>query len=300
MAVITTGNHPKDLWPGISMWWGREYAKHEQYWRQCFEMDTSDKSFEEDVELTGFGLMPTKPEGSAISYDSETQGYVTRYTNVTYGMGYIVTQEANEDGQYEKVSKRRSSALAFSAVTTKETVHANIFNRAFTSTYAGGDAKELCATDHPTVSGSQSNELATPADLSEASLEDLCIQLMNATNSRGLRIGLKPKKLIVPPALHFDAGRILESELQNDTSNNAKNIVGGMFKDGYLTWSFLSDTDAWFIKTDAPRGLVHFKRREGAFAQDNDFDTSNLKAKFTERYAAGWSDWRGVYGTPGA
>lgn len=300
MAVITSGNHPKDLWPGISQWWGREYAKHEQYWRSCFEMDTSDKSYEEDAELTGFGLMPVKPEGDAISYDSEAQGYVTRYVNVTYGMGYIVTQEALEDSQYEKVSKRRSSALAFSAVTTKETVHANILNRAFSNSYLGGDGVELCATTHPTVNGTQSNELATPADLSEASLEDLCVQIMNATNSRGLRIALKPKKLVVPPALYFEAGRILESELQNDTANNAKNIVGGMFKDGYMSWSFLTDTDAWFVKTDAPRGLVHFKRREGKFEQDGDFDTSNAKAKYTERYAAGWSDWRGVFGSPGA
>lgn len=299
MAVITSGAHPKDLWPGIAMWWGREYAKHDQHWKQCFEMDTSDKSYEEDVELTGFGLVPVKSEGSAISYDSETQGYVTRYINVTYGMGYIVTEEANDDGQYEKVSKRRSSALSFSAVTTKETVHANIFNRAFSSSFLGGDAKELCATDHPTVNGTQSNELATPADLSESSLEDLCVQIMNATNSRGLRIALKPKKLLVAPTGMFDAGRILESQLQNDTANNAKNIVGGLF-DGYVVWSFLSDPDAWFVKTDAPRGLVHFKRREGKFEQDNDFDTSNLKAKFTERYAAGWSDWRGVYGSPGA
>lgn len=300
MAVITTGNHPKDLWPGVNAWWGREYAKHEQHWRSCFQMDTSDKSFEEDVELTGTGLMPAKPEGSAISYDSETQGYVTRYTNVTYGMGYIVTQEAQEDGQYEKVSKRRSSALAFSAVTTKETVHANVLNRWFTSGYTGGDGVVGGSASHPTVNGTQSNILGTPADLSEASLEDLCIQIMNATNSRGLRIQIKPTKLIVPPSLYFDAGRILESELQNDTANNAKNIVGGMFKDGYISWSFLTDTDAFFIKTNIDRGLVHFKRREGKFESDNDFDTSNLKAKYTERYACGWTDWRGVYASAGA
>lgn len=300
MAVITTGAHPKDLWPGIAEWWGREYRKHEQYWKMCFEIDTSDKAYEEDVELTGFGLMPVKPEGDSIVYDAETQGYVTRYTNATYGLGYIVTQEALEDSQYEKVSKRRTSALSFSAYTTKETVHANILNRAFNSAFLGGDGVELLSTLHPTVNGTQSNELATPADLSEASLEDICVQIMNATNSRGLRIALKPTKLVVPPALYFDAGRILESELQNDTANNAKNIVGGMFKDGYMSWSFLTDTDAWFVKTDAPRGMVHFKRREGRFEQDNDFDTSNAKAKYTERYAAGWSDFRGVYGSPGA
>lgn len=300
MAVITSGSHPKALWEGVAAWFGREYAKHPEYWKQCFEVDTSSKSYEEDVELTGFGLLPVKPEGDSVAYDSETQGYVKRYTNVTYAGGYIVTEEANEDGLYEKVSKRRASALAFSAQTTKETVHANIFNRAFNSSYTGGDAKELCATDHPTASGSQSNELATAADLSEASLEDLCVNIMNATNSRGLKIAITPQKLLVPPALHFEAKRIIESELQNDTANNAKNVVGMMFKGGLITWPFLTDTDAWFVLTDCPRGRMHFKRKAGVFAQDNDFDSSNLKAKFTERYSAGWSDWRSTWGSPGA
>jgi hypothetical protein len=288
------------VWEGIREWWGREYKKHPELWKQVFEMGTSTKSYEEDVELTGFGLVPVKSEGGAISYDSETQGYTTRYTNVTYGMGYIVTREAEEDGKYTEVSKRRSSALAFSAQTTKETVHANIFNRAFNSSYVGGDAVELISTAHPTVNGTQSNELATPADLSETSLEDLCVQIMNTTNSRGLRIALTPTKLIVPPALHFDAKRIIESELQNDTANNAKNVVGMLFKGGLLTWTFLTDIDAWFVKTDVPAGLKHLKRRAGAFQTDSDFDTENMKAKFTERYAAGWTDWRTLAGSAGA
>jgi phage major head subunit gpT-like protein len=300
MAVISSGAHPKALWPGIKQWFGREYKKHPEIWSKVFEMDTSDKSYEEDVELTGFGLVPVKAEGSAINYDSETQGYVTRYINVTYGMGYIVTQEALEDDQYEKVSKRRSSALAFSAQTTKETVHGNILNRFTTAGYTGGDGVVLGSASHPTVSGTQSNILSTPADLSEASLEDLCVQIMNATNSRGLRIALEPQKLIVPPALHFDAKRIIESDQTPDTANNAKNVVAALFKGGLVTWTFLTDTDQWFVQTNCPRGLVHFKRRAGAFTTDNDFDTSNAKAKFTERYSAGWSDWRGVFGTPGA
>lgn len=267
---------------------------------KLFDVMSSQKNFEEDVEVTGFGLVPVKSEGGSISYDSETQGPTTRYTHVTYGMGYICTEEEYEDNLYEMVSKRRVSALAFSAQTTKETVHANILNRAFNNAYLGGDGLELCSTAHVTVDGTQSNELATPADLSEASLEDLCIQIMNAKNSRGLRIQLTPQKLVVNPANYFDARRIIESELQNDTSNNAKNIVGTMFSGGLISWTFLSDTDAWFVTTDAPRGLIHWKRRSGAFAQDNDFDTSNRKAKFTERYSAGWTDWRSVYGSPGA
>jgi len=300
MAAITSGSHPKALWPGVAAWFGREYNKLPQYWKQCFDVHTSTKSYEEVIELTGFGLMPVKAEGASIEYDSETQGYVKRFTNVVYGMGYIVTQEALEDDQYTQVSKQRASALSFSAVTTKETVHANVFNRAFNSAFIGGDGKQLCATDHPTVNGTQSNALATAADLSEASLEDLCIQVMNAKNSRGLNINVQPTKLLVPPALYFDARRIIESELQNDTANNAKNVVGGMFKSGLISWPFLTDTDAWFILTDVPYGMMHFKRREGKFETDNDFDSSNAKAKFTERYSAGWSDFRGAYGTPGA
>lgn len=301
MAVITTGSHPKALWPGVKAWFGREYGRHEQIYSKIFEEDSSDKAYEEDVELTGFGLMPTKPEGDSISYDSETQGYIKRYTNVVYGMGYIVTEEEGDDGQYAVVSKRRSQALAFSAATTKETVHANILVRAFDSNYVGGDAKELCATDHPTRSGTQSNELATPADLSEASLEDLCIQIMQAQNSRGLRIPIKPKKLIVSSYNHFNARRLIESAQTPGSANNDKNVIGGMFKDGLVTWPFIDDDpDAWFVQTDCPRGMMHFKRKAGAFAQDNDFDTSNAKAKYTERYAAGWTDWRGMYGSAGA
>ena len=287
------------MWPGVKEWWGLKYNELPETWNKIFEVDTSTKSYEEDVEGTGFGLAPVKSEGAAVSYDSEQQGATTRYTNVVYGLGYIVTQEEMEDSQYVALSKRRAERLAFSMKQTKETVHANIFNRAFSSSYTGGDGKELLATDHPTLNGTQSNELATAGDLSEASLEDLCVQIMNATNSRGMRIQIKPRKLIVPPALHFDARRILESELQNDSANNAKNVVGGLFN-GVVTWQFLSDTDAWFIQTDAPRGLVHFKRREIKFEQDNDFDTNNAKAKSTERYSAKWSDWRGLYGTPGS
>ena len=301
MAVITTGSHPKALWPGVKKWFGREYNRHEQVWSKIFEEDSSDKAYEEDAELTGFGLMPVKPEGDSISYDSETQGYVKRYTNVVYGMGYIVTKEEGEDGQYEAVSKRRSQALAFSAATTKEIVHANILVRAFDSNYVGGDGVELCSTAHPTRSGNQSNELATPADLSEVALEDLCIQIMQATNSRGLRIAIKPKKLIVASLNHFNARRLIETAQSPGNANNDKNVVGGMFKDGLVTWPFLDDEpDAWFIQTDCPRGLMHFNRREMAFVQDNDFDTENMKAKATARWAAGWTDWRQIFGCAGA
>jgi hypothetical protein len=179
---------------------------------------------------------------------------------------------------------------------------ANIINRAFSSSYLGGDAKELIATDHPTLDGTQSNELSVAADLSEASLEDLLIQIMNATDSRGLRMQLRGKKLIVPPNLAFEAERIVKSNLQNDTANNAVNAVKsmGLLPEGVMVWHYLTDTDAWFIKTDAPEALKLFNRRELAFTKDSDFDTDNFKHKATERYVGGWSDWRGIYGSEGA
>lgn len=299
MAVITTGAHPKALWPGVQEFFGREYKKHPEVWKQVFDITNSTKAYEEDVELTGFDMLVVKPEGDAIKYDTEQQGYVTRYTHVVYGKGYIVTQEAIEDDQYTQVSKRRSSALAFSAQTTKEVVHANVLNRAFAAGFNGGDGVTLVNASHPTLNGTQSNLLGTPSDLSEAALEDLCIQIMNARNSRGLPIALEPQKLIVSANDYFNGRRILETELTIGSGNNDKNIVGTMFRGGLVCWKFLTDPDAWFVKTDVPAGLKHIRRKAGKFETDNEFDTANAKAKFTERYSCGWTDWRCIYGSAG-
>ena len=301
-GVISTGNHPKALWPGLKAIWGREYNEHEQEWAKIFDIEDSDKKYEEEVEVTGFGLAPVKSEGKGVSYDSETQGTVTRYTNVAYALGYIVTREELDDNLYEVVSKRRAQALGFSMRQTKENVHANILNRAFNSSYTGGDGKELLATDHPTKDGTQSNELSTAADLSEASIEDLIIQIMQAKNSRGLKISLMPRCLIVPPQLWFEANRIVKSTLQNDTANNAINVINAnnSFPEGVIVNHYLTDADAWFVKTDAPRGLMHFRRIAAEMTQDNDFDTENAKSKAYERYVAGWTDFRGLYGSAGA
>lgn len=301
-GVITTGNHPKALWPGMRAFWGRQYSEHPQEWPDIFAVESSEKAYEEDAEVTGFGLAPIKTQGGAVSYDSETQGQTKRYTHVTYALGYIVTRDEMDDNLYEVVSKRRIKALAFSIRQTEEIVGANILNRAFNSSYTGGDSKELCATDHPTVDGTQSNELATAADLSEASLEDLIIQIMEAKNSRGLRISLMPKKLIVPPALAFDAERIINSSLQSGTANNDLNAVKsmGLIKGGAAVNHYLTDSDAWFLQTNAPNGLTRFNRRATEFRQDNDFDTENAKAKSSVRFSVGWTDWRGMFGTPGA
>ncbi len=302
MAVITTGSHPKALWPGVKVWWGRNYDEHKVEHTMLFDRDTSTQAYEEDVQLTGFGLAPAKAQGAAVQYDSETQGYVSRYTHVAYSLGYIVTKEELDDSQYEVVSKRRAAANAFSMRQTKETVAAQVYNRGFSGSYTFGDGTKLLATNHPTLSGSQSNKLATASDLSEASVEDLVIQIMTATNDRGLKISLMPKCLIVPPALSFDAGRILNSTLQNDTANNAVNVLraDGSIPEGVKVNHYLTDTDAWFIRTNAPRGLICYERTAAQFTQDNDFDTENAKAKCYERYSFGVTDFRGVFGSPGA
>jgi hypothetical protein len=242
--------------------------------------------------------MPIKPEGSGVSYDSETQGFTKRYTHTVWGLGYIVTQEEMEDNLYEAVSKKRIKRLAFSARQTKENIVANVYNRAFNSSYTGGDAKELLSTSHPSTSGNWSNKLSTDADFSEASLEDLMVQIAQAKNDRGHVINLKPTKLIVPSNLMFDVKRVLKSDQQSGSANNDINALKGMID--YTVNHYLTDTDAWFIRTDAAQGLQLFERRALAFTQDNDFDTENAKAKATFRMSTGWSDPRGLFGTSGA
>ena len=302
MSVISTGNHPKALWPGVKAWWGRTYNEHAVEYTDLFDMESSSRNYEEDVQLTGFGLAPVKAEGASITYDSETQGYISRYIHVAYALGFIVTREEIDDNLYEVVGKRRAQALAFSMRQTKETIGANIYNRAFNSSYTYGDGKELLATDHPNASGTWSNELAVAADLSETALEDLIIQIMGATNHKGLAINLMPKSLIVPRQLWFEANRILKSVLQNDTANNAANVLkatnalpGGIKVNHYLT-----DADSYFVRTNAPRGMVGYDRAKDELKKDNDFNTDNALAKAYERYSFGATDPRGLYGSPGA
>lgn len=301
MGIITTGNHPKALWPGVEAWWGLKYKEQPKFWEKMFDESKSSKKYEENVEATGFGLAAVKSEGQSVSYDTHSQGPTTRYTHVTYALGFIVTREEMDDNQYEELARGRTTALAFSMATTKNIVAANVFNRAFNSAYAGGDGKELLATDHPTLDGTQSNELSTPADLSEAALEDLVIQISLAKNSRGLPIVLQPKALMVHPSNMFEAHRILKSQLQSGTANNDANALKdmGLFSE-VMSNPYFTDEDAFFIKTNAPEGLKWFERRKIEFTKDNDFDTENAKAKSTNRYSFGHTDWRGVYGSPGA
>jgi len=300
-GVIGTGNHPKALWPGVFAWWGRSYNKHDPKFQDMFDIASSGKKYEEMVEVTGFGLAPQKNEGTATTFDSETQGVINRATNIAYSLGYIVTKEEVADNLYEEVSRRRVEAVAFSMNQTKETVAANVYNRAFSGSYTYGDDKALLASDHPVIEGTQSNILSVAADFSESSLEDLSIQMMNAKNSRGLNINPIPTTLIGSTSLTYEFIRVLQSDLQNDTANNATNAVKMLGKTlKVCTNPFLTDTDAWFLKSNVPSGLTMFMRSGIEFGQDVDFDTDNLKAKAYERYSFTTGDWRGLYGSAGA
>lgn len=302
-GVITTGNHPKALWPGIKEIFGASYDEYPEEFSMIFDRVQSDMKYEEYFEVTGFPLAPKKPEGDSVSYASEAQGYDHRVTNVTYALGYIVTMEEMQDNLYEKVSGQRASRLAWSMRQTKENVGANILNRAFNSSYTFGDGKELIATDHPTEDGTQSNELSVAADLSEASLEDLTIQISKSTNTTGLRIQLRPQTLIVPPDEIYNATRILESTLQNDTANNAINALRAVGVIPEITVNhYLTDTDAFFIKTNIPtgEGMIYQERMPIEFEQDNSFNDKNARATAVERYTFSAVDWRAIFGSPGA
>lgn len=301
-GVISTGSIPKALWPGVKGWWGRFYDEHAKQYPDLFEIQQSDKAYEELAEVTGFGLAPVKPQGAAIEYDSENQQTVSRFQNIAYALGYIITWEEMRDNLYEKVARRRTQALAWSMRQTKENVAANVYNRGFSNTYAGGDGVALLSSSHPCTDGNQSNILSVPADFSEASLEDICIQIANAKNTRGLRIDIKPRSLNIPTSLMFEATRVLKSVLQNDTANNAVNALKVMssIPEGAKVNNYLTDTDAWFVRTDCPESLILFERDPIMFEQDNDGDTKNIKYNAYERYVPYWADWRGVYGSEGA
>ena len=301
MAVINTGTHPKALWPGIKAWFGRSYDEHAEEYPDLFDVETSDKAYEEEVEITGFGMAPVKSQGAAISYDTEAQGAITRFVHVAYALGYIVTYEELRDNLYEVVSKRRAQALAFSMRQTKENVCASVYNNGFSSSYPGGDGAPLFSASHPTLSGNQSNLLTTAADLSELALEDMVIQVMQTQNNRGLKISALPQSLHVPANLFFEAERITKSVLQNDTANNAINVLKATstFPKGVKVSHYFTSQTAWFIRTNIPRGMQFFQRDELSFDKDTDFDTRNAKAACYERYSAAWADWRGAVGTPG-
>jgi len=300
--AISTGSFAKALWPGVNAWYGQAYDEHDVEYTDLFDIEKSRKAYEEDMGTSMFGLAAVKPEGASISYDSATQGFLTRYQHVTYGLGFIITREMVDDDLYDVIGKKRAQGLAFSMRQTKEVVCANVYNRAFNSAYTGGDGKELLATDHVNVVGPAYANETTAAALSEASLEDLSILTMKATNDRGLNISIHGQSLIVPPDLMFEADRILNSPLRVGTANNDLNALKNMgkFPGGVKMNHYLTSTTAYFIRTNCPDGMKLFERRADDFSMDNDFDSDNAKYKATARWSCGWTDPRGLYGNSGA
>lgn len=296
VGVVSTASIAKAIWPGVNKFYGLGYNEHSKEFEMIFDKETSTKAYEEDVLLSGTGLAPVKEQGSSISYDSIAQGFITRYTHVVYALGFIVTREMMDDDQYDLAFKK-AKFLGRSIRTTQEVVCANILNRAFNSSYAIGDGKEMCATDHPLKAGGTfSNELSTGADLSEAAIEQACIQIAGFTDDRGLQMSAKGKKLIIPKELKFQAKRILNSVQQSHTANNATNAL----KDENLvvvTNHYLNDANNWFIKTDVSDGLRYFDRRAAEFKNDSDFDTENAKFKASVRFSAGCTDPRAIVGS---
>lgn len=302
MAVINTGSFSKALLPGVNAWYGKAYDEYPVEWTNLFDQYTSRKAFEEDVGVSGFGLAAVKPEGQGITYDTEQQGYISRYTHVTYGLGFIVTRDAFDDDQYDVIAERRAKGLAYSMRQTKEIVGANVYNRAFTAGYTGGDGVVLLSNAHPNVAGgTQSNILATNTNLSEAALEQSIIDISRYKNDRGLTIAVQPKSIIIPPELSFEAERILKSQYRVGTANNdiSSLVSMGKFPGGVTVNHYLTSSTAWFVKTNVQDGMKYFERKGDTFTEDNDFDTENAKFKATGRYSFGWTDWRGLYGTAG-
>lgn len=302
-GIINTGSHPKLLWPGIHATWGQMYAEHAKEYVDIFDQQTSDQAYEEDVQITGFGLAPIKPEGTSGTYDSEIQGMITRYTHIAYALGYIVTYEELKDNLYEKVSTRRAKANAFSINQTIENVAAFIYNNAFVSTYfTTGDGISLLSSAHtqPT-GGTYSNVLTPAADFAEASLEDMAIQIMGATSSRGLLINIMPESLHVARQEWFNANRILKSVLQPGTANNDINAIyaTNAFPKGVKLNHYFTAPHAWFVRTNCPNGMTMFWREHPNFSQDNDFDTKNAKALSYMRLAVGCTDPLGIFGSNG-
>jgi hypothetical protein len=293
----------KELLPGLNALFGLEYARYGEEHKELYEIETSERSFEEETKLSGFSAAPVKNEGSAIAYDNAQEAWTARYNHETIALGFSLTEEAIEDNLYDSLSARYTKALARSMAYTKQVKAAAVLNNGFTSGYNGGDGQPLFSASHPLVSGgTNSNVPATAADLNETSLEAAVIQISLWTDERGLLIAAKPKKLIVPPALQFVATRLLETELRVGTNDNDINAIknNGSIPDGYTINHFLTDTNAWFLTTDVPNGMKHFERVPLQNSMDGDFDTGNVRYKSRERYSFGWSDPLGMYGSQGA
>lgn len=293
----------KELLPGLNALFGMEYARYGEEHKEIYEVESSDRSFEEETKLSGFSAAPVKSEGSAIAYDNAQEAWTARYNHETISMGFSITEEAMEDNLYDSLSARYTKSLARAMAYTKQVKGAAILNNGFAGGPTYGDGVTLFSTAHPLVSGgSNSNRPTTGADLNETSLENAVIQIAGWTDERGLLIAAKPRKLIVPPALQFVATRLLETSLRVGTTDNDINALknNGSIPEGYSQNHFLTDTNAWFLLTDVPNGLKHFVRMPLATSNDGDFDTGNVRYKARERYSFGVSDPLGIFGSPGS
>jgi len=297
--AISRAQLVKELEPGLNALFGLEYRADEA--AEIFDTETSDRAFEEEVMLSGFGNASVKPEGQGVSYDDAQETFTARYTNETIALAFAITEEAIEDNLYDRLASRYTKALARSMASTKQIKGAAVLNNGFDNTYAGGDGVALLSDAHPTLSGTFRNELAVAADLNETSLEQSLIDISAFTDERGLKIAARGMKMIIPPQLQFTADRLMKSEGRVGTADNDINAIKnmGMVPEGYTVNHYLTDPDAFFIKTDVPNGLKHFNRSPIKTTMEGDFDTGNVRYKARERYVFGFSDPRGIFGSPG-
>ena len=301
--AISRSQLVKELEPGLNALFGMEYARYEGEHAEIFDTESSDRAFEEEVMLVGFGNAPTKTEGAGVDFDDANEAYTARYSHETVALAFALTEEAIEDNLYDRLGARYTKALARSMAHTKQVKAAAVLNNAFNSSFTGGDGVELCSTAHPLgMGGTLANEPSTAADLNETSLENALIDISTFVDERNMIIALRGAKMIIPPQLQFIADRLLESTLRVGTSDNDINAVKnmGMVSEGYTVNHFLTDPDAFFIKTDAPNGFKHFERSPMRTNMEADFDTGNMRFKARERYSFGFSDPRCVFGSPGA
>ena len=300
--AISRAQLAKELEPGLNALFGLEYDRYENEHAEIFDEESSDRAFEEEVMLAGFSTAPTKSEGGSISFDDAQETFTARYTHETIALAFSITEEAIEDNLYDRLASRYTKALARSMAQTKQIKAAAILNNAFSSSIAIGDGVALASSSHPTINGNQSNILSTASDLNETSLEQALIDIAGFKDERGLKIAVRGTKLIIPKELQFIAERVLNSNLRPGTADNDANAMKnmGMLPEGAVVNHFLTDTDAFFIKTDAPNGFKFFNRAPIKTAMEGDFDTGNMRFKARERYSFGVSDWRCVFATPGA
>lgn len=301
--MMNRSDFRRQLQEGLNTVFGLEHARYREEWPDIFDVETSAKAYEEDVLMVGLGAAPVKPEGTAIAYDEGGEAWVARYHHETIALGFAITEEAEEDGLYGSIGQKMAKALARSLLQTKEVKGANVLNNGFDTSYAGGDGKPLYATDHPLWGGGTlANKLSTPADLSEAALEEMAIMISEWTDDRGIPIQAQIQKLILPTELQFVAARILMSPYQPDTGDNNINALFklGTIKNGFSINHRLTDPDAWFLKTDVSDGLKHFVRKAVSGGVEGDFETGNMRYKKRERYSFGWSDWRGTAASEGS